>query len=336
MSRRSSRRGWRWLQSLFLVGVVLAAGCGGETPEENRIRLALDWVPNPDHVGLYYALDRGLATENGVELELETPSDPSAGLKLVGTGDFDLAISYEPEVYFAREAGLPVVAVAAVVPRPLNSVIALADSPIDSLASLRGRAIGVAGLPFDDAVVETIRSQQGFAESELRTINVGFNLVQALLSGNVDAVVGAYRNVEGIQIEQETSEAPFVVPLDEVGVPTYDELVLVANSDRLESDSGYAGRVRRVAATLVEGTQGALADPQGAIAVMDTVTDYETSFLEASVPATLALLTPDGRPIGCMDPAAWKQFGGWLAETGLLELLFDTSEYMTNAYLADC
>lgn len=336
MNERSGRRAPLRLALLLLAAALLVAGCGGRTEDESRIRLALDWVPNPDHVGLYYALDRGLAGENGVEVELQTPSDPSAGLKLVATEEFDLAISYEPEVYFAREAGLPVVAVAAVVPRPLNSVIALADSPVGSLADLRGRTIGVAGLPFDDAVVETIRRQEGFAEDELRTINVGFNLVQSLLSRNVDAVVGAYRNVEGIQIEQQTGSAPFVVPLDQVGVPTYDELVLVASSDRLESDSGYADRVRRLAAALVEGTQGAIADPQGAIAVMGEVTEYETSFLAASVPATLALLAPDGRPIGCMDPADWEEFGGWLLETGLLENAVDTSQVMTTDYLEGC
>jgi putative hydroxymethylpyrimidine transport system substrate-binding protein len=336
VSARSGRQALSSLGLVLLTITLLAVGCGSGAKEEQRIRLALDWVPNPDHVGLYYALDRGLATKNGLEVELQTPSDPSAGLKLVASGEFDVAISYEPEVNFAREAGLPVIAVAAVVPRPLNSVIALADSPVGSLADLRGRAIGVAGLPFDDAVVETIRRHEGFAEGELRTINVGFNLVQSLLSRNVDAVVGAYRNVEGIQIEQETGSAPFVVPLDQVGVPTYDELVLVANSDRLESDSSYADRVRRLVATLVDGTQQAIADPQGAIAVMDRVSDYETSFLEVSVPATLALLTPDGRSIGCMDATAWETFGDWLVENGLLEGALDVSTVMTTAYLAEC
>ncbi len=336
VSPRSEPRTPARLVLLLLAAALLVAGCGRGTQDANRVRLALDWVPNPDHVGLYYALDRGLEAAHDIQVEVQTPSDPSAGLKLVASGEFDLAISYEPEVYFAREAGLPVVAVAAVVPRPLNSVIALGDSPIGSLADLRGRTIGVAGLPFDDAVVETIRRHEGFADDELRTITVGFNLVPSLLSHKVNATVGAYRNVEGIQIEQETGTAPLVVPLDEVGVPTYDELVLVANSDRLEADSGYADRVRRLAATLVGGTQKAIADPQGAIAVMDRVSDYETSFLEASVPATLALLTPDGRPIGCMDDAAWRKFGAWLREEGLLERAVDASQVMTNAYLEKC
>ena len=133
------------------------------------------------------------------------------------------------------------------------------------------------------------------------------------------ATVGAYRNVEGIQLEQETGAAPFVVPLDEVGVPTYDELVLVANSERLESDADYADRVRRLASLLVDGTRQAIADPKGAVAVMDEVSDYETGFLEKSVPATLALLTPDHGPIGCMDETEWQAFGGWLAARGLLD-----------------
>ncbi len=119
-------------------------------------------------------------------------------------------------------------------------------------------------------------------------------------------------------------------------MPTYDELVLVANSDRLESDSGYADRVRRLAATLVDGTQGALADPQGAIAVMDRVTDYETSFLEASVPATLALLTRTAVPSDAWTLLRGSSSAAGCTTTGLLDLAFDTSNSMTNAYLADC
>jgi putative hydroxymethylpyrimidine transport system substrate-binding protein len=149
-------------------------------------------------------------------------------------------------------------------------------------------------------------------------------------------VIGAYRNVEGIQIEQETGAKPLAVPLDEVGVPTYDELVLVANAPRLEADAAYAAAVEQVVAALAEGTEGAIADPERALAIMDESTDYEPAFLAASVPATLALLSADGRPTGCFELDDWERFRDWMLATGLLEVRVDVSLVVTNDYHPGC
>jgi putative hydroxymethylpyrimidine transport system substrate-binding protein len=320
---------------------LLATACGGGgssgargQDEPARVNLSLDWTPNPDHVGLYYAQQHGFFQRAGLQVTMRAPSDPSAPIKLVGLNQVDLAISYQPDLFLASPRELPVKAVAALVPVPLNSLIALGGSGINSPSDLRGRKVGITGIPTDDATLATLLRTGGLARGQVRTVNVGFNLVTSLLSHKVDAILGGYRNVEGIQIEQETGTRPVVLPVDRLGVPSYDELVVVANAKRLDSDPAYAATVRRFLDALRQATQAAIDDRDGAIAGMAQATSYKPPFLRASVPATLELLRPpDGAPIGCIDAAAWRSYGEWMHRTGLLPQPVDGASLMTTAYL---
>jgi putative hydroxymethylpyrimidine transport system substrate-binding protein len=334
----------RRIRRLLLIPAalaLLAAGCGAtasggaaERGRPARVNLSLDWTPNPDHVGLYYAQQHGFFQRARLQVTMRAPSDPSAPIKLVGLNKVDLAISYQPDLFLASPRDLPVKAVAALVPVPLNSLIALGGSGITSPAALRGRKVGITGIPTDDATLATLERTGGLAKGEVRTVSVGFNLVTSLLSRKVDAILGGYRNVEGIQIEQETGSRPVVLPVDRLGVPSYDELVVVANARRLAGDPAYAATVRRFLGALRQGTQAAIADPRGAVATMQQATSYKPPFLRASVPATLDLLRPpDGSPIGCMDAAAWRSYGDWMHRTGLLPKAVDGTSLMTTDYL---
>lgn len=330
----------RWLLLIPAALALLAAGCGGGgssargQDEAARVSLSLDWTPNPDHVGLYYAQQHGFFQRARLQVTMRAPSDPSAPIKLVGLNQVDLAISYQPDLFLASPRELPVKAVAALVPVPLNSLIALDGSGITSPGDLRGRKVGITGIPTDDAILATLLRTGGLARGQVRTVNVGFNLVTSLLSHKVDAILGGYRNVEGIQIEQETGTRPVVLPVDRLGVPSYDELVVVANAKRLDSDPAYAATVRRFLDALRQATQAAIDDREGAIAGMAQATSYKPPFLRASVPATLELLRPpDGAPIGCIDAAAWRSYGQWMHRTGLLPHPVDGASLMTTAYL---
>jgi putative hydroxymethylpyrimidine transport system substrate-binding protein len=335
-----ARRPRRLLVILGGLG-LLAAGCGatasGGAAGQGRpaqVNLSLDWTPNPDHVGLYYAQQHGFFQRARLQVTMRAPSDPSAPIKLVGLNQVDLAISYQPDLFLASPKDLPVEAVAALVPVPLNSLIALGGSGITSPAALRGRKVGITGIPTDDATLATLLRTGGLARRDVRTVSVGFNLVTSLLSRKVDAILGGYRNVEGIQIEQETGARPVVLPVDRLGVPSYDELVVVANAKRLAGDPAYAATVRRFLDALRQATQAAIADPRGAVATMQQATSYKPAFLRASVPATLDLLRPpDGAPVGCMDPAAWRSYGEWMHRTGLLPHPVEGASLMTTAYL---
>jgi putative hydroxymethylpyrimidine transport system substrate-binding protein len=294
------------------AALALAAGSAAAA---RPVTLTLDWTPNPDHVGFYYARDAGFFRKAGLDVTIRAPSDPTAPLKLVGTGRTDLAVSYEQELFFAAAKKLPVVAVAAVVPQPLNSLIAI-ESRIRSPRDLKGAKIGITGVPSDYATLDTVLHSAGLTRRDVTTVTVGYNLVPALLSHRVDAVLGAYRNVEGIQLRLRGLH-PTIVPVDRAGVPSYDELVLVANRDRLRSDIAYRNDVREFVGAFLAGTSAARSHPSRALATMTKVTASPETFLSRAVPATLALLSgPDG--VGCLSTASWQRFGTWMHARGLL------------------
>jgi putative hydroxymethylpyrimidine transport system substrate-binding protein len=211
---------------------------------------------------------------------------------------------------------VPVVAVAAIVPRALNSIIARGGQGIHTPADLRGRTIGVDGSASTSAYVDTVLRHAGLDPAhDVHLVDVGFNLVPALVSGRVDAIAGAFQNVEGVQLRQRGLH-PVVFPVDRYGVPSYDELVLVASRDRL-AERGYREAVRRFLAALVQGTAWARAHP--AIMARHVAAGYR-SVLDASVPATLRLLRPPaGEPYGHLDAGRWAAFGAWMHRQGLLK-----------------
>ena len=174
--------------ALVLAAGSLVAGCGERKEKvnakgEQEVDLALDFYVNPDHAGIYQALENGRFSEAGLDVKPRVPSDPSAPLRQVAAGRADLAISYEPEVLLARDQGLPVVAVAALVAQPLTSLISTGDAGIEDVTDLRGKTIATAGIPYQAAFIEAILDKEGLEPDDVETVEVGFNLLPAVLSG---------------------------------------------------------------------------------------------------------------------------------------------------------
>jgi putative hydroxymethylpyrimidine transport system substrate-binding protein len=320
------------------AALALTAGCG-EKDEDTKageaepFELALDFYVNPDHAGIYTGLENGRFEEAGLDVTPRVPSDPAAPIKLVAAGRVDLAISYEPEVLIARDQGQPVVAVAALVPTPLTSLISLPEAGIDQPADLRGKTIATAGIPYQDAFLGAILRAEGIDPGEVQTQNVGLGLLPAVVSGRADAMLGGFRNVEGVDLA-ERGLNPRVVPVDELGIPTYDELVLVANSDRVEEDPEA---IRLFIAALEQGTLDAIRDPDAATdAVLAAGEGLDPRLTAAEIEATLPLLRPESeRPYGYMNPREWEEFAGFLADEGVIETLPEPDEVLTNELLPE-
>jgi putative hydroxymethylpyrimidine transport system substrate-binding protein len=323
--------------ALALVGLVLTlTACGqkseGTTGETEPLSLTLDFYPNPDHAGIYMAQKLGYFEEAGLNVSITAPSDPAAPLKLLAAGRTDLAISYEPEVMLAREQGLDVVAVAALVNRPLTSLIWLKKSGIKGVGGLRGKTIATAGIPYQEAFLKTILGRVQLTPADVKAVNVGFGLLPALAGGSAQAMLGGYLNVEAIDLRERGKE-PVVMPVDELGVPTYDELVLVANRKRLEEDPG---KYRLFIAALERGTNAAARQPGAATkAITEANSALEPKLTAAEIKATLPLLSArvEGQPYGYMDPKGWSTFAGWMRDNELLSSLLQPGELLTNAYL---
>jgi putative hydroxymethylpyrimidine transport system substrate-binding protein len=326
-----------WALALAVLALALALAACGEKSEDTTgdregFRLTLDFYPNPDHAGIYMAEKLGYFEEAGLDLDISTPSDPSLPIKEVAAGRSDLAVSYEPEVALAREQGLDVVAVAALVNRPLTSMIWLGKSGIKGIGDLKGRTIATAGIPYQDAFLKTILARVNLAPSDVKAVNVGFGLLPALVGGSAQAMLGGFSNVEGVDL-RERGKAPVVTPVDKLGVPTYDELVLVARRQSLEENPE---KFRLFLAALERGTEAAVQQPGAATkAITEANPDLEPKLTAAEMKATLPLLgaRTEGQPYGYMNPDEWSTFAGWMRDNELIEQLPAASELLDNGYL---
>jgi len=324
--------------STALVAAVLAlAACGSKdddnagAPPLRPLRVLLDYQPNPDHAGIYAASAQGDFKRAGLDVDISVPGDAATPLAVLQSRRVDLAISYEPELLLARDKGARLVAVAALAQTPLTSVMSIGSANVKSIRDLEGKTVGTAGIPYQSAYLQTLLKDAGVDAAKVKEVNVGFNLVPAMLSKKVDATLGAYWNVEGVQLRREKKK-PRIIRMEKAGLPTYDELVLVAREDWLRDNGAL---VRRFIQALQAGTRAVQADPQvGVDALVKPAKGYDRKLLAESIKATLPVLFSDDadKPFGWMEPKEWEAFSRWLLSNNLVKVL-PTDAALTNEFL---
>jgi len=221
----------RFAIALLGLGLILPAPAAAS----DRLTLLLDWFVNPDHAPILVAQERGYFADAGLEVEIIAPADPNDPPKLVAAGQAEIAISYQPQLHIQVDQGLPLARIGTLVATPLNSLVVLADSGIQSIPDLAGRKVGFSVGGFEDALLGAMLAKHGLAKDAVELVNVNFALTPALLSGQVDGVIGAFRNFELNQLELEGYPGRAFYP-EEEGVPAYDELIFIAHAETLEDD----------------------------------------------------------------------------------------------------
>ena len=327
----------RWLAAAVCAAALFVViGCGEkedvlEPSGSKHVELMLDYFPNADHAGIYAAQAGDDFKEAGLDVEIRQPPDPAAPIKQVAAGRVDLAISYEPEVLRARDQGLKVVSVAALVQKPLTSIISLPKAKIATPGDLKGKTIGTAGIDYQEAYLKTILADAGVNPSTVKVRNVGFGFNPALLTGRIDAALGAFWNYEGQDLRLR-GKRPRIIRIEDAGVPTYNELVLVANESALKRD---ADKIRAFIGAISRGTRDLRRDPDEAIeGLLDANPDLDPELQRASVNVTLPLFfPPDDQPFGWQEPAQWDEFSAWMKENQLLENPPDPAGSYDNALL---
>lgn len=324
----------------LLIACLLLAACGSKqetiapaSGNGQHLTLLLDWFPNADHVGIYEALAKGYFKQAGLDVHVQVPGNVADPLQLLAAGKVDAAISYEPEVLLARNRGLPLVSVAAVVQQPLTSIISIGKHAIKRPAQLRGKTVGDAGISYQHAYLETILAHAHVPASSVKEVNVGANLVPALVSGRVDAILGGYWNYEAVQLAQ-LGKHPSVLHMNQVGVPAYDELVVVTRASLLEQ---HPDVMRRFVQALGRGYQEVRRDPAGAVGNLVRANPSLNRKLQlASVRATLHAFFPRqaGKPWGWQDPAQWNAYGRWMLNHHLISDPRAVVDASTNEELA--
>lgn len=319
--------------AIALLALTAGASACGEKEESaggsnERLTVMLDYFVNPDHVGIYTALRRGYFEEAGLEVKVQVPSDPADPVKLVAAGRADIGVTYTPEVLISREQGLDVVAIAAMVDEPLTAMMWTAESGIGSVADLEGGTVITAGIPYQTNFMRAIAEEAGIDPESIAIPDQGFDLVSGLVAGSADASLGAFANVEGVVLSRRGLN-PTVQVVDELGIPTYDELVLVANGAELEDDpESY----RLFIDALERGTRDAIADPEAATAtIIEEGYEVEPDLVRAQIDATLPLLRrSEGERYGQMDIEEWQEFGGFMYDEGMLDARPVIADALTN------
>ncbi len=296
---------------LVLVSVLLATFAASAWGSPAPLTVCLDYLPNPNHVPLYFALDSGAFAARGLDVDLVVPASASDPAKLAAAHAADIALTPQINYLIARAEGLPLVAVGVLIDHSLGGLLALSDRGIERLSDLAGRPIGYSLAPLEPALWRAMLACAGVDAPAVDLVNVGFNTVTALLAGSVDAI-GAFRNVEAIQVEL-YGHAPVFFPQEAFCVPETYDLVFVAHSDLVRE------RRADVVAFLdaVEESIGATRrSPDEALATFfHAFPELDDELDRRSFAATLPLYADSVR---LDNPTTWADVQRFLVDAGLL------------------
>lgn len=311
----------------FLIAGLAACGkkdvSDSSSPKANgkpltELNVLLDWYPNAVHSFLFAAEEQGYFKEAGLKVNLQTPADPNDALKLVAAGKADLAVSYQLQVAVSRSQNIPIVSVASIVRHPLNQLFILADSGIKTPKDLEGKKVGYPSIPLDQEKVNTMVKKDGGDPGKVKFIDIGFDLIPAMTTKKVDAIIGGFINHEKLLLEKDGVKLVAFDPA-KYGVPDYYELVLAA------SDDGYKNKkdaIRKFWEAAAKGQEYTVKNPDKALKTLlaqqnkDFPLDPEVE--KKSLDILLPLMDAGKDQFGSQTAESWKSVIDWLKQTGQL------------------
>ncbi|WP_280769184.1 ABC transporter substrate-binding protein [Salipaludibacillus daqingensis] len=323
----------------FIIMLILLVGCNsnnekvqGENGEElKEVQIMLDWYPNAVHSYLYVAEEMGYFEEEGLDVEIIFPTNPTDPINLAATGEVTLGITYQPDVITARNEDIPVVSVASIVRSPLNHIVYLNDEEIQSPKDLEGKKVGYPGIPVNEPLLETMVTEDGGDFGQVELIDVGFELGSSIVSERVDAVIGAYINHEVPVLEYQDHDVHYFNPVD-YGVPSFYELVMVTNESQLEDNKP---RIESFWNAAEKGYKYMKENPDDSLDILFRHEDQENFPLireveEDSLDILLSKMEREDEPFGSQFESSWEETINWLYEAGYIDEKPDTSDIFIN------
>lgn len=344
----------RWILGLAGVAALLA-GCGEESreakarqahPEATReagkyartdkfrtarfdkLLISLEGTESAQNVGVLMAVERGFFADVGLEVWAGSPLEPNRPAAYVAKGIDDFGLVQMPQVVLGREEGMPIVALGSVVTQPTAAMIWLEESKIGGIADLRGKTIALPGAPFQASLLQAVLARAGLTLDDVKLKRVGYEVVPTLLAGQADAIFGGSWNLEGVELES-LGEEPVITRLQDLGVPEYEESVVVARTDFVAEEPEL---VRDFMSAVARGTAAAMEEPLTAVEVIrdaiGAVPRTDRGMVEAQVKSTLPLLSRNGY----MNPGLTEGLVDWMYEEGMIQRQRPSEELLTNEY----
>jgi len=308
--------------ALFSATASFALMSAQAAQANDKFKLILDWYVNPDHGPIIVADKLGYFKDAGLDVEIIAPADASVPPKMVAAGQADLAISYQQQVHLDVHADIPLIRVGTLVDSPLNCLMVRDDGSVNSIADLKGKKIGFSVAGVEETVLGTILKRHDIQLSDVELINVNFSLAPSLMSKQVDAVMGAYRNVELNQmaVEGVAGKCFFV---EEEGVPVYDELVYVANSNKL--DANEKERISRFLAATEKAAQYIVNHPEQSY---DLFASYSSELKdELNQRAWKDTVARFSRSPASLDYGRWSRYETYLKDNGLVPSILPVEKF---------
>jgi len=327
------KKRFRWLFCFALIVLLLLAiGCKStKEATPTKATLSLDWVPNTNHTGFYVALDKGWYAEEGIDLEIQIPSDPAAALKQVAAGNTEFGVSFQEEVTIARANDIPVVSIAAIIQHNTSAFAALESSGITRPKDFEGKKYASYGLPIERPILESLMRCDDADVDKVEFVDVGFDAFPALLGGKVD-LAWIFLGWDGVQAQLKGVELS-TVPLYGSCVPDYYTPVIIAGEKTIRERKDL---IKRFLKATVRGYEYAIAHPEEAA---DILLKHSPESDPELVRASQAWLSPryqdDAPRWGVQSPETWARFAEWLYEQGLLSKKIDPKKAFTNEFLPD-
>lgn len=287
-----------------------------------KLRIVLDWYLNPDHAALIVGQQIGSFEKYGLDVEIITPSDPNMGPRLVAAKQADIALTYQQQLYMFVEEDLPLIRIGTLIENPLNTVIALPNKGIKTPKDLKGKKIGFSVSSIEPIILGTMLENQGLKISDVNLINVNFNLVSSLMSNQVDAIIGGYRNVEGNELREQGIE-PVIMNVEDFGVPPYDELIFVANKETID-----AQKYKDFLAALAEGAHYLKQHPEETWDVFAKTHSELANDLNKKIWLETANLFSDNPSY--LNKDKYMSYGTFLYKKGIIK-----SDYPINTYATE-
>lgn len=328
----------------FAVAAAIIAGicgCSNETQSDknsgaekelDELTVVLDWYPNGSHVFLYDAIEEGFYEEEGLKIKVEFPSNTNDAISMTSAGKADIGFYYMHDVIQANaNQDIPVVSIGAVVQNPVNVLMSLGDKNITTVADLKGKKIGYGGSVLNEAFIKTMLKNAGLGENDAELIDVGFELMSSMTTGQVDATIGGFISHEVPELENQGFTVNYIKPTEN-GVPDYTELVFVTSKDNAEKN---ADKLTRFLRATKKGFESVKADPAKGVDNLLKNQNTENFPLNKdvetkSVNTILSLAEKDGAPFLSQSEETWSNNIKWMLDSGIITKSVDAKDMIVN------
>lgn len=315
------RSSLRWAAALLVLSLV-AAACsdgdggdgGGDDGTPTDIQLILDFVPGGIHAGIFAAKEEGYFAEEGLNVDIQSPTSSADTLRLVLAGQSTIGIAPIADVASLKADGEDIQVFLALDQVPLAALMSTEAIGITDPSQLEGGTVGVTGVPSDEAIAKVILSDSGVDPASVEFITIGFDAVANLISKSVDAAIGFW-SAEAVALELE-GESPIIFRPDQYGAPPYPELVFFASGDTIANQpevlEGFANALARGYDFALENTDQAIEHLAANADGVDVT--FATAEFENVRPHFLG---PNGR-FGEISDEAIADYLEWAAEVGVI------------------